>query len=112
MRRRVRKVRPPRNRSPLSRSGRVLLPRGVRGVINPPGFIRLPAARIPHLLRLQALQIGCHEVDVIEQEKRTRGRWEREVDKIGRAGEAIGPRGDPAILNGKLRPAPAVGKLS
>jgi DMSO/TMAO reductase YedYZ molybdopterin-dependent catalytic subunit len=35
--------------------------------------------------------IGCHELDVIEQQRLTRGQWEREVDKMAKWGATVKP---------------------
>jgi mono/diheme cytochrome c family protein len=43
--------------------------------------------------------IGCHEDDVITQQRLTRGQWEKEVDKMGRWGSKFKPTDKDAIVD-------------
>ena len=43
--------------------------------------------------------IGCHEDDVITQQRLTRGQWEKEVEKMGRWGSSFKPTDKDAIVD-------------
>ena len=43
--------------------------------------------------------IGCHEDDVITQQRLTRGQWEKEVEKMGRWGSKFKPADKDAIVD-------------
>jgi sulfite oxidase len=43
--------------------------------------------------------LGCHGTDVIEQQRLTRGQWEREVDKMMRWGAPVKPEDRSAIID-------------
>lgn len=43
--------------------------------------------------------LGCHELDVIEQQRLTRGQWEREVDKMIRWGAPVKPDAKDGIID-------------
>jgi hypothetical protein len=42
--------------------------------------------------------LSCHEMDVIEQQRLTRGQWEGEIDKMMRWGAPVRPQDRPALL--------------
>ena len=42
--------------------------------------------------------IGCHELDVIEQQRLTRAQWEREVDKMAKWGATVKPEDRSGIV--------------
>ena len=43
--------------------------------------------------------IGCHEDDVIKQQRLSRGQWEKEVEKMGRWGSSFKPSDKDAIVD-------------
>jgi len=51
--------------------------------------------------------LSCHEMDVIRQQRLTKGQWEREVDKMMRWGAPVKPEDRSAIvefLSGRYGP--------
>ena len=51
----------------------------------------------------QSACMVCHGNDVVEQQRLTRGQWEKELDKMGRWGAKVKPEDREGILDYLVR---------
>jgi sulfite oxidase len=58
-----------------------------------------PAEHAKHPPIVRTNCIGCHEDDVISQQRLSRGQWEKEVEKMGRWGSKFKPTDKDAIVD-------------
>jgi DMSO/TMAO reductase YedYZ molybdopterin-dependent catalytic subunit len=68
-----------------------------------------PASSLAEPSRFNAACVGCHESDVIQQQRLTRAQWDREINKMTGWGATVSPDEREAFLNylaGRFGPRP------
>jgi hypothetical protein len=62
-----------------------------------PGLAQTPVRQVPNPVKTACG--GCHEDDVIHQQRLTRGQWEKEVEKMARWGSKFKDSDKNAIVD-------------